>query len=197
MKRNVYISAAASVVLMVGGPVAVAAAASADTARTVTAATAARADVDAQGAAAAALKKYPGVVQSLDKDGSTWHVDVISKDGRGHAELDVDAAGGAVTTRNEETEQDSAEYKALIDAKVTAEQAIKAAVADHPGKVWAVDWDDDDEGKAPYWHVKVKGTDGKDWYGAVDPTTAKVTPWKTAPDNDSDQDQDQDQDQNY
>lgn len=59
MKRNLYVSAAASVVLMAGGPVAAAAAASADTARTVPAATAARGDVTAEAAIAAALKNYP------------------------------------------------------------------------------------------------------------------------------------------
>lgn len=190
MKRNVYVSAAASVVLMAGGPVAAAAAASADTARTVPAATAARGDVTAEGAAAAALKHYPGVVESLDKDGSVWHVDVVGKDGKSHAELEVNATSGAVTTSNQDTEQDSSEYKSLLAAKVTAEQAVKAAAAAHPGQVLSAEWDDDDDsGKAAYWHVEGKSPDGKTWDAAVDATTAKVTPSPSDSDSDNDGDQ--------
>ncbi|MFG2989867.1 PepSY domain-containing protein [Streptomyces sp. NPDC048257] len=175
MKRNVFVSAAASVVLLVGGPVATAAAASADTARTAPAA-AARADVTAEQAVAAALKDYPGVVESLDRDGNVWHVDVITKDGKGHAELQVDAATGKVTRGNVDTSENAAEHQDLLAAKVTAEQAAKAAVAAHPGTAWTVEWDSDDNGgKAAYWHVEVRGTDGKTWDGSVDATTGKVT----------------------
>ncbi|MEU9304293.1 PepSY domain-containing protein [Streptomyces sp. NPDC048269] len=185
MKRNLYVSAAVSVALMAGGPVAAAAAASADTARTVAAATAARGDVTAEGAAAAALKHYPGVVESLDKDGSTWHVDVVSKDGKGHAELEVNAVSGAVATQNKDTGEDSSETAALRAAKVTAEQAAKAALAARSGQVWSVEWDDDDNGKAPYWHVEGKTADGKTWDASVDATTAKVT---SGSDSDGDED---------
>ncbi|MFE1804209.1 PepSY domain-containing protein [Streptomyces sp. NPDC059533] len=180
MKRNVYVSAAASVVLIVGGPVAAAAAATADTVRTAPAASA-RADVDAQGAAEAALKKYPGVVESLDKDGSVWHVDVISKDGKGHAEMEV-ASNGTVTRISKDTNDNPGEYKALLAAKVNAQQAMKAATAAHPGKAWAVEWDDDDG--ATYWHVEVKDSSGKTWNAHVDPTTAKAT--ASGSDSDSD-----------
>ncbi|MFF4369779.1 PepSY domain-containing protein [Streptomyces sp. NPDC001594] len=176
MKRTLYVSAAVSVALVAGGPVAAAAAASADAARTVPAATAARADVDAQGAAAAALKHYPGYVESLDQDGSVWHVNVIGKDGKGHAELEVNAASGAVTQRNQDHDQDSGEYKALIAAKVTAAQAMKAALAAHPGQVRSLDWDDDDNGRTPYWHVEIKATDGTTANVDVNATTAQVTP---------------------
>ncbi|RKT06954.1 peptidase YpeB-like protein [Streptomyces sp. 3211.6] len=177
MKRTLYVSAAVSVALVAGGPVAAAAAVSADAARTVPAATAARADVDAQGAAAAALKHYPGYVESLDQDGSVWHVNVIGKDGKGHAELEVNAASGAVTQRNQDHDEDSGEYKALIAAKVTADQAMKAALAAHPGQVRSLDWDDDDDnGRAPYWHVEIKATDGTTANVDVNATTAQVTP---------------------
>ncbi|MFE2330265.1 PepSY domain-containing protein [Streptomyces sp. NPDC059385] len=180
MKRNMYISAAVSVVLIAGGPVAAAAAATADTARTAPAA-AARADVDATGAAEAALKKYPGVVESLDKDGSVWHVDVITKDGKGHAELEV-ASNGTVTQVSKDTNDDPGEYKALLAAKVNAQQAMKAAVAAHPGQAWAVEWDNDNG--ATYWHVEVKDSNGKTWNAHVDPTTGKVT--ASGSDSDSD-----------
>ncbi|MEW2136165.1 PepSY domain-containing protein [Streptomyces sp. NPDC005409] len=182
MKRTAYISAAASVVLMVAGPVAAATAASADTARSVGATAAVRADVTAEAAAAAAVKKYPGVVESLDKDGDTWHVDVISKDGKEHAELEV-AANGAVTERNRESE-DSTENEELLEAKVTAQQAVKAALTSHPGAVESVGWDDD--GGAKYWEVEVKGADGKTWNGHVDPGTGKVTESTDSGDSDDD-----------
>ncbi len=182
MKRNVYVSAAASVVLMAGGPVAAAAAASADTARTAPTAVAPLVDVTAEAALAAALKNYPGVVESLDREANVWHVDVITKDGKGHAELEVDAASGAVTRQNVDTGQDGNEHKDLIAAKITAEQAAKAAVAAHPGQVWTVEWDSDD-GKAASWHVEVRGADGKTWDASVDATTGKVT---TQSDSDGD-----------
>ncbi|MFJ4778298.1 PepSY domain-containing protein [Streptomyces sp. NPDC088762] len=192
MKRNVYVSAAASVVLLVGGPAAAAAAASADTARTAPAATTvARADVTAEGAAAAALKEYPGVVESLDRDANVWHVDVITKDGKGHAELEVDAATGKATRKHVDTDQNADKYKALLAAKVTAEQAAKAAVAAHPGTAWTVEWDsDDDNGKAPYWHVEVKGSDGTTWDASVDPTTGKATAQSDYDESDSDSNSD-------
>lgn len=176
MKRNVYVSAAASVVLLVGTPITAAAAASADTARTAaTAATAARVDVDATGAVEAALKHYPGVVESLDKDGSTWRVDVVSKDGRGHAEVEV-TGGGEAATREEDTARNGSENKALLDAKVTAAEAIKAALAARPGTVSSVDWEDvDDSHRAPHWHVEVKTVDGTTQDLSVDALTGKAT----------------------
>ncbi|MBT2451249.1 PepSY domain-containing protein [Streptomyces sp. ISL-43] len=174
MQRNTYVSAAAAMVLALGGPVAAAATASADTATALPTATAARADVTAEAAAAAALKAHPGVIQSLDRDGAVWHVDVISKDGT-HSELEVDAASGSVTRENQDDEQRADEYAALLAAKVTAEQAMKTALAAHPGKVWSVQWDDDDNnGRAAYWNVEVKTTDGRTQNVHVDTATAKV-----------------------
>lgn len=177
MQRNTYVSAAAAVVLALGGPVAAAATATADTAKALPSATAFRAEITAEAAAAAALKAYPGVIESLDRDGAVWHVDVISKDGT-HAEVEVDAASGGVTRETQDDEQKADEYANLLAAKVTAEQAIKAALADTPGKVWSVEWDDDDDdnGRAAYWNVEVKTTDGKTRNVHVDTATAKVLP---------------------
>ncbi|MDX3537990.1 PepSY domain-containing protein [Streptomyces sp. MB09-01] len=176
MKRNAYVSAAASVVLCVGGPAAAATAASADTARTVTAAAAAVPTAEtAEEASAAALKHYPGVVESLDKDGTVWNVDVISKDGKGHAELEV-AADGTVTELNRDTDENATEHKDLLAAEVNAEQAMKAALAAHPGQVWSVSWQDDEDGGAHSWDVEVRSSDGKIWNARVDHATGKVTP---------------------
>lgn len=175
MQRNTYVSAAAAVVLALGGPVAAAATASADTSTALTPATAARVDVTAEAAAAAALKAYPGVIESLDRDGAVWHVDVVSRDGT-HSELEVNAASGSVTKEDQDDEQQPDEYASLLAAKVTAEQAMKAALAAHPGKVWSVEWDEDDDrdGRAASWNVEIKTTDGKTQNVHVDSATPKV-----------------------
>lgn len=183
MKRNAYVCVAASVVLMAGGPVAAAAAAPADAARTAPAAAAPTVDVTAEAVLAAALKDYPGVVESLDRDGGVWHVDVITKDGKGHAELEVDATSGAVTRQDVDTDEDPAEHKDLLAAKVTAAQAAQAALAAHPGQIRTVEWDSADDGRAASWHVEVRGSDGKTWDASVDGATGKAT---TRPDVDDD-----------
>ncbi|MBT2472049.1 PepSY domain-containing protein [Streptomyces sp. ISL-66] len=175
MQRYTYVSAAAAVVLALGGPVAAAATASADTAKAPSATTVARAEITAEAAASAALKAHPGVIESLNRDGAVWHVDVISKDGT-HAEIDVDAASGGVTKESQDDEQRAKEYADLLAAKVTATQAIKTALAAHPGKVWSVDWYDADNGRAAYWNVEVKTTNGKTQKVHVDTATAKVVP---------------------
>ncbi|MFD3868866.1 PepSY domain-containing protein [Streptomyces sp. NPDC058623] len=175
MKRNLYVSAAASVVLLAGGTAVAAAATGADTARTAPASAVARVDVDAGGAAAAALKHFPGVVESLDQDGAIWHVNVIGKDGVTNSELEVSTTG-AVTERNKDRDDNAAENARLVGAKITAAAAMKAALAAHPGTVVSVDWDDDDEnGAAPHWNIEVKAADGKTSNYDVSATDGKVT----------------------
>ncbi|MCX4528160.1 PepSY domain-containing protein [Streptomyces sp. NBC_01551] len=192
MQRNAYISTAAAVVLMVGGPAAAVAASPSDAARTGSAA-AARVDVDAAGAAAAAVKHYPGTVESLDKDGPVWHVDVIGKNGT-HAELTVDTRSGKVFTENadDDGDDDSGEQKQLLAAKVTAQQAIKAAVKAHPGQVQSVDWDDDGNGGSDYWNVEIKSANGDTKNVHVDPTTGKATVSSSDSDNDENDDDEND-----
>ncbi|MFF3211730.1 PepSY domain-containing protein [Streptomyces sp. NPDC002886] len=189
MKRTLYVSsAAAAAVLLVAGPVAVAAA---STAEAVTGGVSAplRAAVDAEGAAAAALKSHPGVIESLDRDGSVWHVNVIGKDGT-HTELLVTAATGAVTVENaDENDDDGNEDAALVAAKVTAQQAMKAAVAAHPGQVYSVEWDNDDDNakNVDYWNVEIK-SGGSTTNVHVDPTSGKAT--VSHSDNDDENDND-------
>ncbi|MFD9359154.1 PepSY domain-containing protein [Streptomyces sp. NPDC060031] len=179
------VSTAAAVALMTGGPVAAAAANTADAAGSAPAAAAARSDMNAEQAAAAALKKYPGVVESLDKDDAVWHVDVIGKNGK-HAELTVDTRSGKVFTENaDEDSDDSGGNKALIAAKVTAKQAMEAALAAHPGQVSSVEWDDDDDSGARYWHVEIK-SGGKTTNVHVDPTSGKATVSRSDSDDNDD-----------
>ncbi|MCM1971215.1 MULTISPECIES: PepSY domain-containing protein [unclassified Streptomyces] len=186
MKRTLYVSsAAAAAVLLVAGPVAAAAASTAGAA-TGSLSAPLRAAVDAEGAAAAALKSHPGVIESLDKDGPVWHVNVIGKDGS-NTELLVTAATGAVTVENsDENDDDGDEDAALVAAKVTAQQAMKAAVAAHPGQVWSVQWDDDDDNNTTYWDVEVK-SGGTTTNVHVDPTSGKATVSQSDNGNDNDE----------
>ncbi|MFF4852697.1 PepSY domain-containing protein [Streptomyces sp. NPDC001194] len=174
-KHKACVATAAAVVLITGGPAAAAAAAhTADTARSAPAAAPVRADVDAAGAAAAALKKYPGVVESLDRDGAVWHVDVIGKNGK-HAELTVDTRSGKVFTENADSDDDGdGGNKALVGAKVTAQKAMKAAVAAHSGQVRSVEWDDDDDNGSRYWNVEIQ-SGNKTTNVHVDATSGKAT----------------------
>ncbi|MET9697683.1 PepSY domain-containing protein [Streptomyces sp. NPDC006529] len=182
MQRHLLVPSAVAVVLMAGGPVAAAAAApsAADAARAGAAVTAVPADASAETAATTALKRVPGVIESVDKDGSVWHVDAIGKNGR-HTELEVDARSGRITQQNADDNSDDhgndGDRKALIAAKVTAVKAMKAAVAARPGQVWSVSWDDDDNdngGHARYWDVEVKTSGGKTQNVHVDPTSGKI-----------------------
>lgn len=187
--RTLYVSSAAAVVLLVGGPVAAAAASTADAARTGPAAASAllRAGTDADGAASAALQKYPGTIESLDKDGSIWHVNVIGKNG-GYAEVIVDGTSGSATVGNTEQNGDNGnEYAGLVAAKYNAQQAIKAALAAYPGTVWSVSWDNDDNDNGSqhrYWDVEIK-SGGRTTNVHVDPTSGKATTSNSDSNNDS------------
>ncbi|WP_327285515.1 MULTISPECIES: PepSY domain-containing protein [unclassified Streptomyces] len=174
-KHKAYVSTAAAALLLVGGPAAAAVAHPADAARKAPAAAPARADTDAAGAVAAALKKYPGVVESVDKDDAVWHVDIIGKNGK-HAELTVDTRSGKVFTENanDDDGDDNGGNKALVGAKVTAQQAMKAALAAHAGQVRSVEWDDDDDSGKRYWNVEIT-SGGKTTNVHVDPTSGKAT----------------------
>lgn len=66
------------------------------------------AEVDAQGAAAAALKKHPGAVTSVDSDdddskAGRWEVTVRGDDGRTH-EVTVDMSSGAVAADRDDSD---------------------------------------------------------------------------------------------
>ncbi|MFD8979956.1 PepSY domain-containing protein [Streptomyces sp. NPDC059564] len=183
MKRTLYaLPAATAAALLLTCPAGGASAASAGATGSAAHAAAARADVDAAGAAAAALKKYPGYVESLDKDGTVWHVNVIGKNGKSHSEVEV-SSSGAATRRNQDSDDDGNEYKSLIAAKVGAAKAMKTALAAHPGKVWSLDWDDDnDNGVADHWSVEVKSASGGTQNVGIDAKTGKVV----AADSDND-----------
>ncbi|WP_411101844.1 PepSY domain-containing protein [Streptomyces sp. cmx-4-9] len=193
MKRTPLICTTAAAALVLAGPAAAAPAAVADTARTAPVSAAARADVDADAAASAALKHVPGTVESLDKDGAVWHVNVVGKDGVTNSELEVSTTG-AVRQAHRNRDADSAGNAPLVGAKTTAAAAMRAALAAHPGTVVSVDWDDDDNGAAPHWNVEVKAKDGKTSHYDVTSTDGKVSVSSDDGGNDNDSDDDGDGD---
>ncbi|MFJ2649679.1 PepSY domain-containing protein [Streptomyces sp. NPDC087420] len=137
-------------------------------------------------AAAAALKKYPGAVSSVDRDddrGSVWEVELLGKDGRWH-ELRIDAAGTVrADDRHDDDGDDDRENRderaALGAATVDAQEAAAAALASVPGTVTSVDLDDD---HASAWDVDVRGKDGRTHELTVHTKTGQVAAARTTDD---------------
>ncbi|MEU5976144.1 PepSY domain-containing protein [Streptomyces sp. NPDC047315] len=82
---------------------------------------------------------------------------------------------------------------AKVPAKVSVDEATKAALAEVPGTVESVDRDDDDNGG---WDVEIRGTDGKESEVRVDAESGKVsvTDRDDADDDDRDDDDRDDRD---
>ncbi|MFF1417215.1 PepSY domain-containing protein [Streptomyces sp. NPDC058280] len=137
-----------------------------------------RTGLTASDAAAAALKKYPGAVASVERDDdgsdrtSRWEVELLGTDNRWH-ELKVDAVTGAVRTDGRHDDDDDRDDRAALrGAKVDARQAAAAALASVPGTVTSVDLDDDHKSR---WEVDVRGKDGRTHELNVHAQTAKTT----------------------
>ncbi|MYV53778.1 PepSY domain-containing protein [Streptomyces sp. SID3212] len=161
--------------------------------------------VTASEAAAAALRKYPGAVSSVDRDddrGSVWEVEVLGVDGRWR-EVRIDAAG---TVRPDDRRDDGRhddgdddrenrdERAALRAATVDAQEAAAAALASVPGTVTSVDLDDD---FASAWDVGVRGKDGRTHELTVHTKSGQVAPARTTDDrHDRDDDDRHDDDRN-
>ncbi|MET4923198.1 PepSY domain-containing protein [Streptomyces sp. PSRA5] len=142
--------------------------------------------VTAEQAAAAALKKHPGKVESVDLDddgdddggssaGRHWEVDIIGQDGTSY-ELRVDSSTGAVRADNDDDDRDDddrRERAAVRGAEVDARGAAAAALKKHPGAVTSIDADDDDR-KADHWEVTVRGDDGRSHAVTVDMSSGAV-----------------------
>ncbi|MGW8992299.1 PepSY domain-containing protein [Streptomyces zhihengii] len=129
--------------------------------------------VTAAQAAAAALGKTPGTVESVDlDDDGHWEVEVLGRDDREH-ELTVDTSDGTVRVTGKDDDSDDSDdagdRKALRDARTDAGEAIAAALKAHPdAKVTSVDFDDDG---ADHWEVELH--DDRELH--VDARTAAVS----------------------
>ncbi|QNP65342.1 PepSY domain-containing protein [Streptomyces genisteinicus] len=117
--------------------------------------------VTAAQAAAAALARTPGTVESvdLDDDGDGhWEVEVLGRDDREH-ELTVDASDGTVRVAGKDDDSDDSDdtgdRKALRDAKVDAGEAIAAVLKAHPdARVASADFDDDGD-RSDHWEIEL------------------------------------------
>ncbi|MEV8016490.1 PepSY domain-containing protein [Streptomyces sp. NPDC086554] len=98
------------------------------------------------------------------------------------------AKQSSVQVKDDDGQDDAAENKAETEAsKVTAADAIKAALAKQSGTAVSAELDDEDGGSL-YWDVDVLGKDGS-WHSVqVDPGTGKVLGSHTERDEDGDAD---------
>ncbi|MEU2430647.1 MULTISPECIES: PepSY domain-containing protein [unclassified Streptomyces] len=125
--------------------------------------------VTAAEAAAAALKKVPGVVDSVDRADHSrgWEVDVLGKDNRWYDI--VVRPDGTVRHVALDRDGDNGDRGALRSAKTTAGQAAAAALKAVPGKVTSIDFSEDD-GRYR-WDVEVRDAAGREHDLVVDART--------------------------
>ncbi|MEU3961023.1 PepSY domain-containing protein [Streptomyces buecherae] len=103
-----------------------------------------------------------------DAPASPTRAQAADRDDADRAEGDADDSDGA------DDREDVAEGRALREAKVTAREAVDAALKARPGTVVAAELDADDGARA-LWDVDVLGADGH-WYEVtLDGGTGKVT----------------------
>lgn len=126
--------------------------------------------VDARGAAEAALAAKDGaaVIEIDDKDDiRKWEVTLVTADGAG-VELLVDMADGAVSgERPTRVHPDKA-----TPPRVTAVDAVAAALAERPGTLTELEYDRD-HGRL-VWEAGVRGDDGSGWEIDIDPDSGDV-----------------------
>jgi uncharacterized membrane protein YkoI len=143
-------------------------------------------DLTAGEAAAAALKKYPGAVSSVERDDdrvSHFEIDLFGKDNRRH-DLNVDMSTGRVTADRDDDDDDrddSGERAALRAATLDVQEAAAAALRSVPGTVTSAEIDDDRSADSGRWEVGVRGRDGRTHELTVHAKSGKVT---AAPDDD-------------
>lgn len=148
----------------------------------------------------AALAKFPGTLESADRDDDRghWEIEIRATDGK-EREVTVDAVTGEVRAdddrddrddrddaddsddrddRDSGDDRDSSDSRdddaSAATAKTTARQATDAALKLHPGTVTEVQFDDG------HWEVEVRGDNGKSYDVDVNATTSKAT---TSPDD--------------
>jgi len=122
----------------------------------------------------AALAKHPGEVQTLEaeieKGKPIYEFDIRGKDGK-EWEVECDAKSGKVTEEEEEVTADDPRFKSK--AKVSLEDAKKAALAVHAGEIIETEFSLEASGN-PSYEFDIKTTDGKEWEVEVDAVTGKL-----------------------
>jgi uncharacterized membrane protein YkoI len=122
----------------------------------------------------AALTKHPGDVQTLEaeieKGKPIYEFDIRGKDGK-EWEVECDAKSGKVTEEEEEIAADDSRFKSK--AKITQEEAKKAALAIHAGEVIEKEYSIESDGSISY-EFDIKAADGKEWEVEIDAVTGKL-----------------------
>jgi uncharacterized membrane protein YkoI len=131
--------------------------------------------VTAAQAAAAALARTPGTVDSVDIDDDGdghWEVEVLGRDDRVH-DIRVDARTGAAEAADTDEDPDDADDRAALrGARVDAGEAAAAALKSRPGStVTSIESGDDDSGR---WEVELRDGKGAEHEVTVDARTAAV-----------------------
>jgi uncharacterized membrane protein YkoI len=122
----------------------------------------------------AALAKHPGDVISLEaevEDGKpTYEFDIKGKDGK-EWEVECDAKTAKLIEEEEEVDAQDPRFKSK--AKVSLEDAKKAALAAKPGEVIESETSIEANGSASY-EFDIKTKDGQEWEVEIDASTGKV-----------------------
>lgn len=123
----------------------------------------------------AALEKKDGNIVKLeykteDKKG-VYEFDVQTADGKAW-DIECDAQSSKVTEVEEEVKSTDSRFVAV--AKMTEEQAKKAALAKHPGKVVEVEYELEADGKGSY-EFDILEADNEEVKVEVDATTGKIS----------------------
>jgi uncharacterized membrane protein YkoI len=122
----------------------------------------------------AALQAHPGKMKSLSseiEDGKAqYELDIKSLDGK-YWEIECDAETGKINRTEREIRMGSEEFKSK--AKITREDATKAALAKYPGKLINTEYDIEDDGEISYEFI-IQTKDGKYIEIEVDAVTGKL-----------------------
>lgn len=122
----------------------------------------------------AALAKYPGAVQTLEAEieqgKAIYEFDIRAKDGK-EWEVECDAKSGKITEVEEEVTAEDPRFKSK--AKVSFEDARKAALAIHAGEVLETEFALEADGSASY-EFDIKTAGGKEMEVEIDAASGKL-----------------------
>ncbi|GGR66910.1 hypothetical protein GCM10010252_00740 [Streptomyces aureoverticillatus] len=156
MKRNIVIATIAAAALVSGG--------------TATAFALGDDEPSAAGKSSVQLKDDDGRGDRYDDRDDRDGADDTDDDGKDDARDDRDDAREDAREAQRDKAENAAEVKG---AKVSAAEAIAAALKSTPGTAVSADLDDEDGGLI--WDVDVVGKDGRTWHSVeIDPGTGKV-----------------------
>ena len=122
----------------------------------------------------AALAQHSGYVQTLEaeieKGKATYEFDIRGTDGK-EWEVECDAQSGKVFEEEEEVTADDPRFKGK--AKLTVEEARKAALTIHSGEVLETEYSIESDGSLSY-EFDIKTASGKEMEVEIDAMTGKV-----------------------